>query len=172
MTAEMIEQVSVVIIVKNGAATLHETLSSLASFKEVILYDTGSTDKSLNIAGNFSNIVVHHGEFIGFGETKQLAVQCASNDWVLSLDADESATPELVGYLRRWDVTQPETVAGIMPRYNFLMGKRVKYGGWGGDRLVRLFNRKAHNFNDNAVHESIALGHSSKIVNIPHAIHR
>jgi len=168
---EMIEHVSAVIIVKNGEATLSETLCSLECFKEVVLYDNGSTDDTLNIAERFSNVVVHQGVFKGFGKTKQVAVQLASNDWVLSLDADECASPGLVEYICCWDVAQDAAVAGNIPRHNYLMAQRVKYGGWGNDHLVRLFNRTAHNFNDNDVHESVALGQSSTVVNIPYVIH-
>jgi len=171
MKVEMIKHISAVIIVKNGEATLNETLSSLYSFKEVILYDNGSTDDTLKITERFSNVVVHQGVFKGFGKTKQVAVQLASNDWVFSVDADECASLELVDYLSRWDAAQDATVVGVIPRHNYLMGQRVKYGGWGNDRLVRLFNRKAHNFNDNDVHESIVIGQNSTVVNIPYAIH-
>lgn len=171
MTAEMIKHISVVMIVKNGEATLSETLSSLDSFKEVVLYDNGSTDATLKIAERFSNVVVHQGVFKGFGKTKQVAVQLASNDWILSVDADECASAELVDYLRSWGAAQAETLVGVIPRHNYLMGQRVKYGGWGHDCLVRLFNRKAHNFNDNDVHESIVIDQSSTVVNIPYVIH-
>jgi glycosyltransferase involved in cell wall biosynthesis len=167
----MINHISAVIIVKNGEVTLSETLNSLDCFKEVILYDNGSTDDTLKIAERYSNVVLHQGVFKGFGKTKQAAVQLASNDWVLSVDADECATSELVDYLRSWDIRRDETVVGVIPRHNYLMGKRVKYGGWGNDRLVRLFNRQVHNFNDNDVHESIVMGQSSQRVNIPYAIH-
>ena len=171
MKTEMVVHISAVIIVKNGEATLSETLSSLVCFKEVVLYDNGSTDDTLNIAERFSNVVVHQGVFKGFGKTKQVAVQLASNDWVLSVDADECASPELIDYLRSWDVAQAAAVVGIIPRHNYLMGRQVKYGGWGNDRLVRLFNRTVHNFNDNDVHESIVIDQSTMVVNIPFAIH-
>jgi len=168
---EMIEHISAVIIVKNGEATLSETLSSLDGFTEVVLYDNGSSDGTLKIAERFSNVVVHQGSFKGFGKTKQVAVQLASNDWILSVDADERASSELVDYLRNWDARHADMVVGVIPRHNYLMGQRVKYGGWGNDRLVRLFNRKAHNFNDNDVHESIVIDQSSTVVDIPYAIH-
>ncbi|MFT5719029.1 MAG: glycosyltransferase involved in cell wall biosynthesis [Oleiphilaceae bacterium] len=167
----MIQHISAVIIVKNGEATLSETLCSLASFKEVVLYDNDSTDDTLKIAERFSNVVLHQGTFKGFGKTKQAAVKLASNDWVLSLDVDECASPKLVQYLQSWNFVQSEAVVGVIPRYNYLMGKQVKYGGWGNDHLVRLFNRKVHNFNDNDVHESIDTGLSTVRVNIPYAIH-
>ena len=166
----MIDKISVVIIVKNGEATLAETLRSLVSFKEVIVYDNGSTDNTLKIARSFSNVVVYQGVFKGFGPTKQLAVQCASSDWILSLDADECVTPALLGYLSDWDVCQSPKVVGKILRHNYFMGERVKHGGWGRDHLVRLFNRKMHGFNENAVHETIQIDQRSVVVSIPYPI--
>lgn len=166
----MIEHVSAVIIVKNGADTIRETLESLKGFREVVLYDNGSNDETLAIASAYPNAVIFEGEFQGFGKTKQAAVECANNDWVLSLDADEMVTPELASYLEAWLPNQDPTIAIKILRKNFLMGEYVKYAGWGGDWLVRLFNREAHNFNDNDVHESIALHSGSFVKKIPYSI--
>jgi glycosyltransferase involved in cell wall biosynthesis len=166
----MIEHVSAVIIVKNAESTLKETLESLKDFREVVLYDNGSTDGTLALGALYSNVIIFEGKFEGFGKTKQAAVACSSNDWVLSLDADEMVTPELAEYLESWDPSQDSTIAVKVLRKNFLMGKWVKYAGWGGDWLVRLFNRDAHNFNDNDVHESIKLHSGSFVKKIPHAI--
>ena len=167
----MIDRISVVIIVKNGGATLRATLDSLLGFKEVVLYDNGSTDDTLSIAVGYANVVVHEGLFHGFGKTKQTAVELASNDWVLSLDADERVSSDLVRYLSSWDVQQNPSNVGELTRHNYLMGERVKYGGWGNDRLIRLFNRTKFNFNDNDVHESVDIGQSSVVIKIPNPIH-
>lgn len=166
----MIEHVSAVIIVKNAEDTIRETLESLRNFQEVVLYDNGSTDNTLSIASEYSNVVIFEGRFLGFGKTKQAAVACASNDWVLSLDADEMASPELCEYLETWLPNQDPTIAIKLLRRNYLMGKYVKYAGWGGDWLVRLFNRDAHNFNDNDVHESVALHDGSAVKKLPYPI--
>ena len=162
----MIENVSAVIIVKNGADTLKETLDSLRQFQEVVLYDNGSTDTTLEIAASYHNVSVHIGAFVGFGRTKQNAVNCASNEWVFSLDADEMVSAELSDFLTRWDPAQDKHLAIKVRRDNFLMGEWVKYAGWGGDWLVRLFNRSCHNFNDNDVHESVLLDEQSRVESI------
>lgn len=166
----MIEHVSAVIIVKNAEATIRETLDSLKAFQEVVLYDNGSTDNTLVIASEYPNVLIYEGRFVGFGKTKQAAVACASNDWVLSLDADEMVTPELSTFLETWLPNQDPTIAIKLLRRNYLMGKYVKYAGWGGDWLVRLFNREAHNFNDNDVHESVALHDGSAVKKLPYPI--
>ncbi|MDQ1243827.1 MAG: hypothetical protein QG565_167, partial [Campylobacterota bacterium] len=91
-----INNISCVIIVKNGASTIDATLASLTSFQDVLLYDNGSTDATLEIAKKYSNVTLFQGEFLGFGETKNLACSFAKNDWVLSLDADEVLSDEFI----------------------------------------------------------------------------
>jgi len=166
----MIETISVVIIVKNGSATLKETLSSVSNFKEVVLYDNGSTDDTLNIASHYENVVIYQGEFQGFGKTKQTAVGLATNDWILSLDADESLSSELVNYFNSRGLQQETKSVGVIQRNNYFMGRLVKHGGWGRDLLVRLFNRLEHNFNDHAVHESVVTYSSTVAIDIPYPI--
>ena len=166
----MINNISVVIIVKNGASTLKPTLDSVTGFEEVVLLDNGSSDNTLMLAAHYSNVVVYQGDFQGFGKTKQYAVSLASNDWILSLDADECLSPELVSYLSSWVLPQNSKSVGLILRDNYFMGQLVKQGGWGRDYLVRLFNRLEHNFNDNDVHESVEMGAQSVVINIPHVI--
>ncbi|MBT8108701.1 MAG: glycosyltransferase family 2 protein [Gammaproteobacteria bacterium] len=150
----MLDQISVVIITRNAAATLADTLESTRRFSEVLVYDNGSDDATRQIARAYENVALREGEFMGFGPTKNHAVSLARHDWVLSLDADEVVSPELTGFLEQWRPGSDSAV-GVIRRDNYLMGKLVDKGGWGSDWLVRLFNRNEHRFNDNAVHESV-----------------
>lgn len=150
----MLDQISVVIITRNAEPTLGATLESVRDFAEVVVFDNGSTDETVALASSFANVALHEGAFTGFGPTKNHAVSLASNDWVLSLDADEVVSAALAQALSRWS---PENarVVGEVRRDNYLMGEPVRRGGWGADWLVRLFNRTRHQFNDNAVHEFV-----------------
>ena len=94
----MLDKVSVVIITRNAAATLAETLESASGFDEVVVYDNGSDDATMEIAKAYENVSLHQGEFLGFGPTKNHAVSLARNDWVLSLDADEEISPQLKSF--------------------------------------------------------------------------
>ena len=152
----MLDQISVVIITRNAAATLADTLESTRGFAEVVVYDNGSDDATIEIAQAHENVSLHQGEFMGFGPTKNHAISLARNDWVLSLDADEEVSSELRRFLEQWKPESDDCV-GVIRRDNYMMGKLVDKGGWGADWLVRLFNRKVHRFNDNAVHESVQL---------------
>ena len=165
----MLDQISVVIICKNAATTLHKTLESAREFDEVMVYDNGSEDDSLTIAKSFSNVSLHQGSFKGFGPTKKLACDLARNDWVFSLDADETITAELTEFLRNWKPDN-DHIAGFVLRKNFFMGKYTKRGGWGNDWLLRLFNRTTHKFNDAPVHEKIPVTQQSIKQKLPYSI--
>lgn len=153
-------------IVKNGAPTLRDTLDSLRAFEDVVVYDNGSTDGSLELLESYPNVRLHKGDFIGFGPTKALAAGYARSDWVFSLDADEVVSPELMKALRDWNTSEDIRRVGVVLRENFLMGKRVTRGGWGNDHLVRLFNRTAYNFDDAPVHEKVALDERAERVQL------
>ena len=165
----MLDQISVVIITKDAAATLDKTLASVGDFDEVVVYDNGSSDETLDIARAYPNVSLHEGAFLGFGPTKNHAVSLARNDWVFSLDADEAVSDELTDFLRIWQPASSNCV-GVVRRDNYVMGKHINKGGWGRDWLVRLFNRTTHGFNDNAVHESVQTTKDSVRDKLPHPI--
>lgn len=149
-----IENISCVIIAKDAQRTIEDTLHSLKSFTEVILYLNNSTDKTKGIAQKFKNVNIIEGEFLGFGPTKNKACEYASNDWILSLDSDEILTQKLCNEIKTLDLSNQLRVFQIK-RDNYFLGKKIKYSGWGNDQLVRLFNKTIHNFNNNQVHEFI-----------------
>ena len=160
----MIENISVVIITKNAAQTIKTTLESLKDFKEIIVFDSGSIDGTLDIAQIFNNVVMYQGEFFGFGETKNHAIHLASNDWIFSLDADESLSKELALHLN--DIDLQSKLVGEVQRKNFFMGKEMTTAGWGRDKIIRLFNRKEFCFSDLQVHEKVEIDSSAKVINI------
>jgi glycosyltransferase involved in cell wall biosynthesis len=149
-----IGDISAVIITRDAAETLAECLQSLRAFPEVVVYDNGSVDDTIDIAARFPNVKVHCGAFLGFGPTKQKAVSLARHDWVFSIDADEEVDDQLLTAIAEADLSDPG-VAYIVCRHNYLMGKHVTRGGWGDDWLLRMFNRKSYRFNDAPVHEKI-----------------
>ncbi|MDK9694260.1 MAG: glycosyltransferase, partial [Sulfurimonas sp.] len=119
-----IKNISCIIIVKNAAATIDATLDSLKSFEDVVLYDNGSSDETLEIAKKYSNVTVFQGEFFGFGETKNLACSFAKNDWVLSLDADEVLSDEFIKNLASIELND-KNIYTIL-RENYYKNTQVK----------------------------------------------
>jgi glycosyltransferase involved in cell wall biosynthesis len=151
-----LQQIHPILITRDAGATIERTLESLRNFPEVIVYDNGSDDETLEVCAHFGNVRVHIGEFIGFGPTKAHAVSLASGDWVLSIDADEYLGQSLLQSLSEIDLSN-ERVAYVVERHNLFMGKQIRYGGWGNDWLVRLFNRRQCQFNDSVVHEKVVV---------------
>jgi glycosyltransferase involved in cell wall biosynthesis len=158
----MIENISAVIITKNACETISDTLESLKDFKEVIIFDSGSTDGTLNILKIYHNVVLHQGDFLGFGATKNHAINLASNDWIFSLDADESLSKELASHLN--DIDLHSKLIGEIQRKNFFMGREMTTAGWGRDMIIRLFNRKEFCFSDLQVHEKVEIDSTAKKV--------
>jgi glycosyltransferase involved in cell wall biosynthesis len=144
--------ISVVIIVKNGARTLKRCLESLCEFEEVIVYNNGSTDDTAAVAASFENVRLIEGAFIGFGPTKNEAAEYAVHDWILSLDADEVMSPELAKEIGSLELDSQRVYTLL--RKNFYKTTEISHC-WGADEIVRLYNRKTTCYSDKAVHEHI-----------------
>ena len=158
----MIENISAVIITKNAFETINTTLDSLIDFKEVVIFDNGSTDGTLDVIKTYGNVSLYSGDFLGFGETKNYAINLASNDWIFSLDADESLSEELSLHLHEIEL-KPKLI-GEIQRKNFFMGEEMTTAGWGRDMIIRLFNRKEFRFSDQLVHEKVEIDPTAKKV--------
>lgn len=145
--------VSAVMIVKNGARTIHKSLESLRGFDDVVVYDNGSTDGTQEIARNFVNVNLIEGEFDGFGTTKNRAASYAAHDWVLIIDSDEVVDEELLHALQTQEL-DPNAIYIV----NFLAYYKeipIRHCGWNNQKIRRLYNRSVTRFNDNFVHENI-----------------
>lgn len=147
-----IKNISCVIIVKDAISTIKKTLDSLLSFEDVVVYDNGSTDGTLDILKNYKNVNLFQGDFLGFGPTKNRAVGFAKNDWVLSLDADEVLSDEFITNLSNLNLTSNSIYT--ITRENYYKDVHVKHC-WGNDIIVRIFNRTKTQFTDEKVHEKI-----------------
>lgn len=159
--------ISVTLIVKNGERNLKKVLTSLKNFSEVILLDTGSTDSTLEIAKNFSNVSLHASPFLGFGKCRNLAASLASNDWILAIDADEVLSEPLVQEILS---LKPEpSFVYALPFHNFFNGKHIKWCGWHPESHVRLYHRKTTSFSEAMVHEGV-IQEGLKKINLSHPV--
>jgi glycosyltransferase involved in cell wall biosynthesis len=145
---------SVVIVCKNEADVIAATLQSLLGVTDdILVYDNGSTDGTQAVIKQF-DARLQEGDWEGFGKTKNKAISLARHDWILSLDADESIDEELRQSLGALELPDEHTVIDISFR-NFLGNRELKYGEWGGDHHIRLFNRKQVTWDEAPVHESL-----------------
>lgn len=151
---------SVAIITQDEELNLPRTLRSVHWAEEIIVVDSGSMDRTVEIACSFGAQVIER-PWPGFAAQKNFALAHCTGTWVLSLDADEELSPELQGEIRDLLGTNPPVDAFRLKRRNLFLGRWIKRGGFYPDAKLRLFRRLApgaasFRFGDRPVHESIA----------------
>jgi len=122
---------------------------------EIIVLDSGSHDDTVAICRQFTD-KVYQTDWPGFGIQKQRALDKASGDWVLSIDADEVVTPELRLEIEQ-ALQQSECQGYEIPRLSSYCGRQMRHGGWWPDYVLRLFRRDCGQFTDSVVHERIVV---------------
>lgn len=145
--------ISATVLVKNGSRTLKAVLEALKAFPEVILADTGSTDQTLEIAKQFSNVKIFHVVFDGFGKTRNEIAKLASHDWILAIDCDEVLSLELQQELEALPLDCQSIYS--LPFRNFYNGKHIRFAGWHPESHIRLYNRTKTSFAETKVHEGV-----------------
>ncbi len=145
---------SVVIITKNEAGNIRDCLESVAWADEIIVVDSGSQDDTVAICQEYTNKVFIHSEWQGFGAQKNLALQYATQDWVLSLDADERVPPALRKEIENALNTSAYSAFSV-PRQAYFLGQAMRHGGWWPDYVLRLFRRDCGTFSEDIVHEQV-----------------
>lgn len=159
--SDMSKNISVVIVCKNEAHIIGKTLQSVQSFAaEVLVYDTGSTDSTISIAQTAGATVVQ-APWEGYGPSKKKAILLASNDWVINLDADEVVDDEAQQNIKGLSLDNEKTCYRFAFK-NFIGNRALKWGEFGIDSHIRLFNRKQVLWNDSPVHEQLQKGEGVK----------
>ena len=141
------------LITRNEEQNLPRALESLRLADEIVVVDSGSTDRTVEVARQHGARVVVH-PLTNFAEQKNFAAAQATHDWILNLDADEVISPELADELRAWKERPPEAVAYRMPRKANYLGSWIRHSGWYPDPKVRLYRRDRARF-VGALHESV-----------------
>ena len=147
---------SVIVITKNEQDRIAKCLDSvIAIADEVIVLDSGSTDNTVSIAKTYTD-KVYVTDWPGYGPQKQRALELATCDWVLSIDADEVLTPGLAHEISNKLASSPSEVSFRMQWAVMLFGKRLDHGR-SARYVERLFRRQGARFSDDLVHEKIIL---------------
>ena len=143
---------TVSIITLNEEKNLERTLKSVQDFAdEIVIVDSGSTDKTEEIAKKFGAKFVYQ-EWLGYGVQRNKAIDLATSDWVLNIDADEEISSELAKRIKAIKENSRYKVYKI----NFMsvcFNKKIKHGGWSNSYRIRLFRKDSGRFNENSVHE-------------------
>jgi glycosyltransferase involved in cell wall biosynthesis len=144
---------SVILITRNEADNIAACLESVAWADEIIVVDSGSSDETPAICRRYTPHVTVT-DWPGFGPQKNRALDLASCDWVLSIDADERVTAELRTEIQRV-LAAPEADAYALPRLSSFLGQPMRHGGWWPDYVTRLFRRGTARFGEARVHEAL-----------------
>ncbi len=147
------QKLSAVLITRDAATQLPACLATLDFCDEIVVVDSGSSDATVEVAQRFGARVMET-HWRGFGPQKQFAVEQASHDWVLCIDADERVS----GLLRDAILavlSAPTFAAFRFPRCNRFMGRYLKHGEGYPDWSLRLFDRRQAHWSDAAVHERV-----------------
>jgi glycosyltransferase involved in cell wall biosynthesis len=151
---------SITIITKNEEHRIQRCLQSVAFAQEIIVLDSGSTDRTCELARALGAQVVSSPDWPGFGVQKGRALALATQPWVLSIDADEVLSPALQLQIKalmaqdgQW---QGRHYDGFkLRRQSRFCGNLVRFGDWQGDQVLRLFRRTRGRFTEDIVHERI-----------------
>jgi glycosyltransferase involved in cell wall biosynthesis len=162
----MTSGVCVVMIARDEEKSIAAALDSVAWADEVIVVDSGSTDRTVEIARARGAKVTVTADWPGFGAQKNRALDLATRDWVLSLDADERVTSELRAEITALVAGGASHEAYEIPRLSRYCGHLMRHGGWWPDHVTRLFRRGKARFSGDLVHERIVVqGSTGRLVN-------
>lgn len=148
--------ISAIIITKNEEQRIGRCLESLFWADEIVVVDSGSTDRTRNICESYPTVRFVEHPWDGFGRQKNHALQNAQGEWVFSIDADEVVSPELATEIKA-TLEHPDCAGYLVPRKNFYRGQWVRHSGWWPDPVLRLFRRDKGRFSDRSVHETVEL---------------
>lgn len=146
---------SAIVITKNEETAIRRCLESVAWADEIVVVDSGSTDRTVGVCEELGVKVHSTADWPGFGAQKNRALDLAHGDWVLSLDADEWLSPRLQSEIQATVAGPADCAAYGIPRLSSFCGKFMRHSGWWPDRVLRLFRRGRARFSDDLVHEKL-----------------
>jgi glycosyltransferase involved in cell wall biosynthesis len=154
------------IITKNEESNIVRCLESLSFCSEIILVDSGSTDRTLELANRFG-VKIFHRDFDNYIAQKNYAISLASNAWILSVDADEVVSPDLRSEIEALDFDSDLIQAYSMPRLSFYLGRWIYHGGWYPNTQTRLFHKSSGKFSGILVHETVEISGKTEALKSP-----
>ncbi len=155
--------VSVILITKNEEKQLSDCLQSVKWADEIIVLDSGSEDKTLEIAESFGAKIFSHNDWPGFGRQRQIAQSYAACDWVFMIDADEIATDGLAKEIKSVVSENNQQCVYNVPRLSWVFGRFIRHSGWYPDYVTRLYPRNKATYDDALVHEKVLVDSNLKV---------
>lgn len=148
-------KITALLITYNEEEYIRDYILSMGFADELIIVDSYSTDKTLEIINEFPFITLYQRKFDNFSSQKNYAIEKASNDWIVFFDADERITQPLEEEILQTVNNSTEETAFWIYRTTVYMGKEIKYSGLQNDKVIRLFKKEYCRYNGKLVHEEI-----------------
>jgi glycosyltransferase involved in cell wall biosynthesis len=146
---------TVAVITKNEADRIGKTLDSVSFADEILVVDSGSTDGTVDICETHGARVIHN-DWAGYAGQKQFALDQASGQWILSLDADEALSPQSRVEILKAITEAPQEVRGFsIPRLSRYLNRWIRHGGWYPDRKTRIVRRGCGRWTGDGLHEKL-----------------
>jgi glycosyltransferase involved in cell wall biosynthesis len=149
-------KISATIITFNEERNVARVIESLRCCDEILVLDSGSNDRTVEIAKKLGARVVE-ASWHGYAAQKNIAAELAAHDWILALDADESLSEALEAEIWQIKKAGPQYDGFTVPRLAQYLGRWILHSGWHPDRKVRLFNKRKARWVGEFVHESVAV---------------
>ena len=149
-------RISATIITFNEERNIARVIESLRCCDEILVLDSGSNDRTVEIATKHGARVVE-ASWHGFAAQKNIAAELAAYDWILSLDADESLSEALEAEIWQIKKSGADFDGYTVPRLAQYLGRWILHSGWHPDRKVRLFDRRKAKWIGEYVHESVTV---------------
>ncbi|MCW8329581.1 glycosyltransferase family 2 protein [Photobacterium sp. SDRW27] len=151
------------IITLNESKNIVDCIKSLQQVcDEIFVIDSLSSDNTVELAKEMGAIVIEQA-YLGDGIQKNVVLKHAKNDWVLTIDADERLTPEVIQEIKSLDLTNTPHDAFAMKRRNYIGERWIKHCGWYPDYCTRLYNTKKTRFADVKQHASVSASNLHKL---------
>jgi len=148
-------KLAVITLTLNEERNIGDCLDSVRWADELIVVDSGSTDRTLEIARTYTDRIVTV-VWEGYGAARNRGIEASRAEWILWLDADERVTPELATEIREiLGVASPEVDGYAIARRAYFLGRWIRHSGWYPSRVVRLFRRSSGMFSSHQVHERL-----------------
>ncbi len=155
--------ISVVIITKNESKHIVDCINSAKLISDdIIVVDSGSTDNTIELATKEGAQVIQI-NWKGYGNARNIGTKNTKNNWILALDADERITRDVVTAIKKLSLNNTSVIYGFKI-ISFFINQKVRFGEWGRDKVWRLYNKTAVDWNLNEVHEGLVGENTKRIM--------
>lgn len=162
------QKLTVLIITYNEEDNIEELFKNISFADEIIIIDSFSNDRTIEMVKNHPNITLIQNRFTNFSNQRNFALKQTNNDWVLFIDADERISDKLKNEIITILNNITDIIAYKVHRKNYINNRLIKYSGWQNDTIYRLFNKKYVSYDEKKwVHETLIVNGNTELMKNP-----